>query len=139
MRIELLAIVSMVGLGACAAEPVNSDTGDVEREDAVMTPDPSCAGAEEFSELAQRSCKLGEPVDEHGFTLAERGASATSGEVSTRAVRTYTGGCTGWGGCSRVYAEGWEFMACGAFLYAYENFSGANGNLISAGTGFCLF
>ena len=103
--------------------------------------------------LAELSCRLGLPVDQDGFTPQDRGldpepfrqqlddepAAGPAGDVGISSVRTYNGGCTGWGGCSRVAAEGWEVMHCGPFLYAYMKFENAYGNLIASGTGFCLW
>ena len=134
-----VAAVALALATGCAAEPVNPDPSDSESELAVETKDVSCAGAEKYGELAQLSCKLGEPVDENGFTQAERGPVAAPGEESTLARRQYSGACTGWGGCSRIAAEGWEATSCGAFLYVYMIFEGDYGNLIGSGTGVCLW
>lgn len=127
----VLALFAATAAAGCAADAAEE-----------QVPESSCEGAS--SGLGELSCMLGEPVNETGLTRDELStplpAQPGSEGDAAKAVREYAGGCTGiWYGCSRVTAEGWFYEVCGSSLYAFMRFDGPYGNLISHGTGFCVF
>jgi hypothetical protein len=136
-----LGVCLLVLISACAVE---ADTdGEVEQAlagsaaEAAQPADPGpavCKPAEAYDagKLAVRSCLAGVPINVSGL-LAE----PTTGAASTQSCATYYGSCSGGNGCSRAVGGGWQFTACGSFLFAWMTI--CDGQPTGWGTGFCLF
>jgi len=138
-----LGVCLLVLVSACAVDAGNE--GEVEQALAQSGaelarpagPKPeaeACKLAETYdaSKLAVRSCIAGRPIDASGLF-----AESTTGDVRSQACMTYQGSCSGVNGCSRAVGGGWEFTACGTFLFAWMTI--CDGQPTGWGTGFCLF
>lgn len=128
---------------ACATEADESDEADAEqsiaepagaRQAPIKPAAESCKLAEELGcdKLAVRSCLAGAPINAGG-TMAE----VHGGPAITEACNTYYGNCSGGDGCSSAIGGGWEYTACGSFLYAWMTI--CDGHASAWGTGFCVF
>jgi len=119
MCVCLLVMVSACAVDAGTEGEKEQELGGSEAA-AARTPGPrpeagQLAAAFDSGKLAVRSCLAGAPVSAAG-AIAEL---TTTGAATAQSCATYTGTCSGVNGCSRAFGGGWQFTACGSFLYAW--------------------